>query len=626
MKRFSLLLSSLVLVGGSCLAGAAYAAATATVYADAVTAGWQPGVWNCTSYNLKSTPAGRTGAYAVQAKETCAWGGFGFDHRSADWSTITYHQPGDYTSISFAVKPASAAELASLYLVLDTGVAKAIKPYVTQTNSSGWSQVRIPIAALTSQPFFQMYWQSGLKKGQTFYLDNVALEGSGTVNHPPSAKAAAQPASGVSPLAVAFDASASSDPDSDPLTYSWSFGDGGAGSGKTVTHTYLNAGAAPVTFTPILTVNDGRGGSASTNLAISVSPAVASGTNRWVSGYYVGYQRDLYPADKIDFTALTHLVVGRIWPNANGTLNTTFDIDNVNGPAMARDLAQRAHAAGRKAVLMVGGAGTNWSNEWTTATNAQTLTTFINNLVTVASQLGYDGWDLDWEENLNYPQFLALVKGLRAAAPDKVITLPVMWINQNFPGIDPFYASVAPYLDQMNIMSYLMADAWSGWLSWHSSALRGAAGNYPSSVESSVNAYRAAGVPAQKLGVGISFFGACWSALTTAPRQTVQNGSHIVASDNVMSYANIMNQYYAANRSVYDTLAEAPYLSSPTAFGPQNCTFVSYENEPSVAAKGAYVKAQGLGGAIIWTVNQGYNPAASNPNALLQAVRNAFLP
>ena len=53
----------------------------------------------------------------------------------------------------------------------------------------------------------------------------------------------------------------------------------------------------------------------------------------WVGGYHVGYQRNLYPTAEIDFSAVTHAMVGRITPNANGSINTHFDIDNVTGPA-----------------------------------------------------------------------------------------------------------------------------------------------------------------------------------------------------------------------------------------------------------------------------------------------------
>jgi hypothetical protein len=52
---------------------------------------------------------------------------------------------------------------------------------------------------------------------------------------------------------------------------------------------------------------------------------------------------------------------------------------------------------------------------------------------------------------------------------------------------------------------------------------------------------------------------------------------------------------------------------------------VSYEDEASVAQKGQYATAQGLGGAIIWQLNEGYNPGAADPSSLLHAVGQAFL-
>ncbi|HQW81386.1 MAG TPA: PHB depolymerase family esterase [Pseudomonadota bacterium] len=44
---------------------------------------------------------------------------------------------------------------------------------------------------------------------------------------------------------------------------------------------------------------------------------------RWVMGYHVGYERNLLPTANIDFPSLTHLMVGRLIPNANATLTAT---------------------------------------------------------------------------------------------------------------------------------------------------------------------------------------------------------------------------------------------------------------------------------------------------------------
>ncbi|HJU38213.1 MAG TPA: glycoside hydrolase family 18 protein, partial [Tahibacter sp.] len=150
----------------------------------------------------------------------------------------------------------------------------------------------------------------------------------------------------------------------------------------------------------------------------------------WVSGYVVGYQRNLMPIDQVDFAAVTHLMVGRVTPNANGTINTHFDIDNVNGPIWATQAADAAHAGNAKAILMVGGAGEY--NGWVGATSAQNRAAFVQNLVAAAVEYGFDGFDIDWEPLLasDVPNLVALLQDLRAAAgPGLILTMPVGWIN-----------------------------------------------------------------------------------------------------------------------------------------------------------------------------------------------------
>jgi chitinase len=198
-------------------------------------------------------------------------------------------------------------------------------------------------------------------------------------------------------------------------------------------------------------------------------------------------------------------------------------------------------------------------------------------------------------------------------------------VNANFAGeIDAWYAQVAAVADQMNLMTYDMAGPWGGWVSWHHSALGGHGGTHPSSVQGSVAAYRAAGVPAAKLGIGLGFYGSCWRGVT-APLQLLGAGATLVASDNAMSYRNIMEQYHTSSAYRWDATASVPYLSFGSPKGPQGCTFVSYENAESVAAKAAWARTEGLGGAIVWTIAQGHLPNAAEKNPLLRAGYEALI-
>jgi chitinase len=350
--------------------------------------------------------------------------------------------------------------------------------------------------------------------------------------------------------------------------------------------------------------------------------------SRWLSGYYVGYQRSLYPETQVDFSLLTHVFVGRIIPTTSGGVLTHFDIDNTNGPIMARNLSARAHQFNRKAVLMLGGAGEHAG--FVGAASSANRATFVRNLLSQMDSLGYDGIDVDWEpvNAEDRAPLLSLLQDLRAARPGMILTIPVGWVNSNFPtSVDSWYATVASVVDQMNMMTYDMAGPYGGWVTWHSSALLDNQPNHPSSIASSAQLYRNVGVPAAKLGIGIGFYGTCWRG-ATGPRQTIGTGVSLVASDNTMSYTNIMTSYYDAAARQWDDLAKVPYLSFTTAMGPQQCNFVSYDDEQSIGEKGAHVKANGLGGAIIWTIGQGHMPnaPAGSQDPVLKAAYNAIVP
>ena len=387
------------------------------------------------------------------------------------------------------------------------------------------------------------------------------------------------------------------------------------------------------TFTAYARNSVGESGASSPSNAVTPQgsappPPPPPPTGRWLSGYYAGYQRSLYPETQVDFSLLTHVFAGAILPTSTGGVLTHFYIDDTNGPIMARNLSSRAHQFGRKAVLMLGGAGTH--AQMVSAASSANRATFVVNLIRTMDDLGYDGIDVDWEpiDAADRAPLLSLLQQLRAARPGMILTIPVGWVNTNFPGsVDSWYATVAGIVDQMNLMTYDMAGAYSGWVTWHSSALLDNQPNHPSSIASSAQVYRNFGVPAAKLGIGIGFYGTCWRG-ATGPRQTIGSGVTLVASDNSMSYANIMSTYFDATKRVWDDLAKVPYLSFTTAKGPQQCNFVSYDDEQSIGEKGAWVKANGLGGAIVWTIGQGHMPnaPAGSQDPVLKAAYNSIVP
>jgi len=352
----------------------------------------------------------------------------------------------------------------------------------------------------------------------------------------------------------------------------------------------------------------------------------------WVMGYYVGYERSLLPQAEIDFGTISHLMVGRVRPLASGDITTDYDIDATNGPLFAQASVDAAHAAGRKAILMVGGAGE--AAGWQGAASSANIDHFVASLLAEVDARGYDGLDLDWEmpfdTAIDGPRMKVLAQKLRALRPGLLLTIPVGWFNPNYMTPDPYWAEIAPLFDRINIMTYDMAgsvaDGWTGWKSWHSSALFNTDPPTPTSPSAVDVSYRLGflptGVPAAKLGIGMGFYGYCWHGVT-GPHQ---DGGTVVAADQTMSYANIVAQYPVSATRQWDATARVPYLSSAAGIGPHACTFVSYDDPQSVEEKGAYARANGIGSVIIWTIGQGHLPSqpVGQRDPLLSALRTGL--
>jgi len=406
---------------------------------------------------------------------------------------------------------------------------------------------------------------------------------------------------------------------------------------------------------------------------ITVAAAPPPRTRPWVTGYYTGWYWDqLYPPEAVDMTAMTHFVFGRIAPGGGSLEGTPGQI--VLGGGTSHDaglspdgvrsvedyLIRRAQTAGARALLMLGGDGLDGRGFLLSTTDAL-RPTFVRRVVDYMVAHGYDGVDVDWENELEGNEemgvtaaearrrLIALITEIRAEANSRpryqganqpvLVTFPGYAVSINFlqtgGKVEQWQADVAHIVDQYNLMSYGIGTAYSGggWDSWFSGPLFGATGTTPYDLETSIAAYVATGVPRRRLGIGIGFFGIFYGPEITGPRQPTDDNDIFVTNDNALSYEALVRKGYLSNGTYgYDTIAEAGYRSYPGGgYRPPNDTispfagFLSYETERSILAKGKWVRETGVGGTIVWTLNYGWldGPKA---NPLLGAVKQGFLP
>ena len=368
--------------------------------------------------------------------------------------------------------------------------------------------------------------------------------------------------------------------------------------------------------------------------ALFLISAGAARAGMWTTGYYPGWEQAGMPASNIDYTALTHIIHFSVVPNSDGSLDSdanTITTENSN------DLVARAHAAGLKVLICVGGGGTE--SLFQGATSTANLPVFINNLTNFMALRGYDGVDIDWEPfpSTDALLYTNLIYGLRTALnkfpQPKLITVAAGAYppyGDSPTGEYTIYAAIQNQLDQINIMTYDLSGPYDGWVTWFNSPLYDGGFRFPSSgglvpsVNGSVTNFLGNGVSAGKLAISAAFYGDVWTGGTgssassiTQPRQGWSNAPSLTS----YRYSDIIADYYQPGLYHWDTNAQAAYLSITNA-NPLNNAFISYDDPRTCQAKVSYARNHLLGGIMIWELAQDHTPGSPDP--LLQAVKQAL--
>ena len=300
--------------------------------------------------------------------------------------------------------------------------------------------------------------------------------------------------------------------------------------------------------------------------AICVSAATVAESDRVVVAYVTSWSR-VIP----DPFCMTHLNY------AFGHVNDTFDGVRVDNPERLRQMvALKKTNPDLKVMLSVGGWGSGRFSEM--AMEGKRRKAFAEDCVRVVEEFGLDGIDIDWE----YPtssaadissspkdtdNFTKLMKDLRKAlGQEKLLTLASAASAEY---ID--FKAIEPYMDFVNIMAYDMANAPK-----HHSALYESENSGSITSDKAVKAHIAAGMPAEKLVLGMPFYG---------------RGGLKISSFN--DYKDLHRHTGVVEK--WDEKAMVPYLEDE-----EGVLQLGYENPRSLRIKCEYALENGLKGAMYW--------------------------
>ncbi len=291
--------------------------------------------------------------------------------------------------------------------------------------------------------------------------------------------------------------------------------------------------------------------------------SVASKTEPVVVAYVTSWTR-VVP----DPTVMTHINY------AFGHVNEQFNGVRIDNEQRLRDII-RLKERNRKlhVMLSIGGWGSGRFSEM--AASDENRMAFARDCRRLCDELGLDGIDIDWE----YPtqtsagisaspqdteNFTLLMRDLRKALGSK------LWLTLASVGSAQYidFRSCQQYLDLVNVMAYDMGSA----PKHHSALFRSKIVGWLCASEC-VEAHRKAGVPDEKIVLGMPFYGRGKSGV----------------------YMKYRDRNKHTETEVWSNTSKAPFLKDENGE-----LVIGFESPRSIAAKCAYIKEQGLRGAMYW--------------------------
>ena len=279
-------------------------------------------------------------------------------------------------------------------------------------------------------------------------------------------------------------------------------------------------------------------------------------------------------------------------------------------------LVDLAHAAGVKVLISIGG----WSlsdNFSTIASNEETRQKFADECRRLIEKYQIDGVDIDWEypgyaehkgTSADKENFTKLITNIRNALDDLTLKTNKTYLLTaafgasagNMDNID--WAAITPKLHSINLMTYDFNGAWNKKTEHNAPLYAPDSNGCDAAVTRLMTTYN---VSADKICLGIAFYGRSTKTVGAATHLARTSGKadvKVFKMDNgAPMFYNILHKKHLF-KTHWDSVAQVPYLT-----GNKNLrTFLSYDDERSVALKAQYIVDKKLRGTILWDLTGDY--------------------
>ncbi len=356
-----------------------------------------------------------------------------------------------------------------------------------------------------------------------------------------------------------------------------------------------------------------------------------SETDYKIIGYVAGWRSD-WTTDKFDATKLTHINYAFADVLDDGQVVSIHEQDAYNFAVL--DSLKLVNPDLKILISLGGWTRSTWFSD--AALTEESRRSFAESAVDFVKEFGVDGVDIDWE----YPGSPGAGNVFRAVDKEN-FTLVLKELRKHLDKQsriegredDPYLLTIATgasrgflentemhkahqYLDFINLMTYDYHTGGSPVAGHHTNLYPSASIHYTrGSADQSVQWFIDAGIPSDKLVLGVAFYGRYWSGV-----RNTDNGLYQFAPNGdrgSLSYDNLRDNYINKNgfTRYWDSEAKAPWL-----WNSDTQTFVTYDDEKSLHHKTHYIRARGLGGAMFWEYSQ--NLGGELLNALYEGLND----
>ncbi|XP_069678389.1 acidic mammalian chitinase-like [Periplaneta americana] len=318
-----------------------------------------------------------------------------------------------------------------------------------------------------------------------------------------------------------------------------------------------------------------------------------------------------YTIDNIDPSLCTHHIYAFAGVNSNGEVTIGDSYSDIDLGGYSKFNGMRNNNPSIKTMIAIGGASAGSQTFSKVVNDASKRSAFVNNIVNFIKKYNFNGVDIDWEfpsSSSDKSAFVSLIKELRTQFDANGYVLSAA-VSADVSTIDPAYdvPALSQYLDFINVMTYDMHGYWESKTGENTPLYSGPSdtSDYErtQNVDYAMKYWVQKGAAKSKLNLGMATYG------NTFTLQSASNnglGAPITGPGNPGPYTE------EAGELAYNEICEQHNAGLWTQHWneDQKCIYavhdnqwVGFDNIAAVKIKAQYIKNNGYGGAMVWSID-----------------------